>query len=232
MQVYLTKDGAPQGPFSVGQLRQYMETGHCKVTDYACHDGTNWVTIADVPGIAKKAQRLTDVDVSETISRKKLYLIVGIVTVIALSVSCILYFVFRTDTESTAASASQIATTKNIFTLTPEEIVSIYDGDTFKIDLAGVHPLFGDDVSVRLFGVDTPEMRGSEDRVKVLAKKARNLTEQALMGAEKIELKNPQRGKYFRIIADVYVDGKSLAALLMKAGLGKAYDGEGAKPVW
>ena len=232
MQVYLTKDGAPQGPFSVGQLRQYMETGHCKVTDYACHDGTNWVTIEDVPGIAKKAQRLTDVDVSETISRKKLYLIVGIVTVIALSVSCILYFVFRTDTESTAASASQIATTKNIFTLTPEEIVSIYDGDTFKVDLAGVHPLFGDDVSVRLFGVDTPEMRGSEDRVKVLAKKARNLTEQALMGAEKIELKNPQRGKYFRIIADVYVDGKSLAALLMKAGLGKAYDGEGAKPVW
>jgi endonuclease YncB( thermonuclease family) len=232
MQVYLTKDGAPQGPFSVGQLRQYMEAGHCQATDYACHDGTNWVTIADVPGIAKKAQRLTNVDVPETISRKKLYLIVGIVTVIALSVSCILYFVFRTDTESTAASASQIATTKNIFTLTPEEIVSIYDGDTFKIDLAGVHPLFGDDVSVRLFGVDTPEMRGSEDRVKVLAGKARNLTEQALMGAEKIELKNPQRGKYFRIIADVYVDGKSLAELLMKAGLGKAYDGEGAKPIW
>ena len=110
--------------------------------------------------------------------------------------------------------------------------MSIYDGDTFKIDLAGVHPLFGDDVSVRLFGVDTPEMRGSEDRVKVLAGKARNLTEQALMGAEKIELKNPQRGKYFRIIADVYVDGKSLAELLMKAGLGKAYDGEGAKPIW
>ena len=86
--------------------------------------------------------------------------------------------------------------------------------------------------SVRLFGVDTPEIRGSEDRVKVLAEKARKLTEQALMGAAKIELKNPQRGKYFRIIADVYVDGESLAALLMKAGLGKAYDGEGAKPVW
>ena len=232
MQVYLTKDGVPQGPFSVGQLRQYMETGHCQPTDYACHDGTNWVTIADIPGIAKKVQRLTNVEVPETISRKKLYLIVGIVTVIALSVSCVLYFVFRTDTESGAASASQIATNGNLFTLTPEEIVSIYDGDTFKIDLAGVHPLFGDDVSVRLFGVDTPEMRGSEDRVKVLAEKARKLTEQALMGAAKIELKNPQRGKYFRIIADVYVDGESLAALLMKAGLGKAYDGEGAKPVW
>jgi len=232
MQVYLTKDGAPQGPFSVGQLRQYMETGHCQATDYACHDGTNWVTIADVPGIAKKAQRLTSMDVPETISRKKLCLILGIVTVIALLVSCVLFFAFSADDESVSTGASPVASGGDIFTFTPEEIVSIYDGDTFKIDLAGVHPLFGDDVSVRLFGVDTPEIRGSEDRVKVLAEKARKLTEQALMGAEKIELKNPQRGKYFRIIADVYVDGESLAALLMKAGLGKAYDGEGAKPVW
>ena len=232
MQVYLTKDGAPQGPFSVGQLRQYMETGHCQATDYACHDGTNWVTVADVPGIAKKVQRLTNVDIPETKSRKKLYLIAGIVTVIALAVSSVLYFVFRTDTESGAASAFQVATIGDIFTFTPEEIVSIYDGDTFKIDLAGVHPLFGDDVSIRLFGVDTPEMRGSEDRVKVLAEKARNLTEKALMGAKRIELKNPQRGKYFRIVADVYVDGNSLAELLMKAGLAKTYDGTGEKPVW
>ena len=154
MQVYLTKDGAPQGPFSVGQLRQHMETGHCQATDYACHDGTNWVTIADVPGIAKKAQRLTNVDVPETISRKKLYLIVGIVTVIALSVSCVLYFVFRTDTESGAASASQIATTGNIFTLTPEEIVqSALDEGVHVIGLSilsGSHGVLVRDVLERL----------------------------------------------------------------------------------
>ena len=232
MQIYLTKDGVPQGPFSVGQLRHHMETGHCRATDYACHDGTNWVTVADVPGIAKKAQKLANVDASEAISRKNLYLIAGIVTVIAISLSFALYFAFSSDDGDASTSASQIASGGDIFTFTPEKIVSIYDGDTFKIDLAGVHPLFGDDVSVRLFGVDTPEIRGSEDRIKVLAGKARKLTEQALMGAEKIELKNPQRGKYFRIIADVYVDGKSLSALLMKAGLGKAYDGEGARPVW
>ena len=232
MQVYLTKDGSPQGPFSVRQLRQYLETGHCQATDYACYDGTNWVTVADIPGIAKKAQRFTNIDVPDKISRKKLYLIVGIVTVIALSVSCVLYFALSADDGSVSTGVSQVASGGDIFTFTPEKIVSIYDGDTFKIDLAGVHPLFGDDVSVRLFGVDTPEIRGSEDRVKVLAEKARKLTEQALMGAAKIELKNPQRGKYFRIIAEVYVDGKPLAELLMKAGLAKAYDGEGARPIW
>ncbi len=231
MQVYLTKDGVPTGPFSVVQLRKHMEAGHCQATDYACHDGTNWVTVADVPGITQEIQQLTEVDVPETKSRKKLYLIAGTVAVIALTLSSVSYFTASSNTES-ETPASQVATIGDIFTITPEEVVSIYDGDTFKIDLAGVHPLFGDDVSIRLLGVDTPEIRGSEDRVKVLAQKARKLTEKALMGAKIIELKNPQRGKYFRIIADVYVDGNSLADLLMKAGLAKTYDGTGEKPVW
>jgi endonuclease YncB( thermonuclease family) len=208
-----------------------MEAGHCQATDYACHDGTNWVTVADVPGITQEIQQLTEVDVPETKSRKKLYLIAGTVAVIALTLSSVSYFTASSNTES-ETPASQVATIGDIFTITPEEVVSIYDGDTFKIDLAGVHPLFGDDVSIRLLGVDTPEIRGSEDRVKVLAQKARKLTEKALMGAKIIELKNPQRGKYFRIIADVYVDGNSLADLLMKAGLAKTYDGTGEKPVW
>ena len=63
MQVYLTKDGVPTGPFSVVQLRKHMEAGHCQATDYACHDGTNWVTVADVPGITQEIQQLTEVDV-------------------------------------------------------------------------------------------------------------------------------------------------------------------------
>ena len=34
-----------------------------------------------------------------------------------------------------------------------------------------------------------------------------------------------QRGKYFRILADVYVDGISLADNLIKAGHARVYDG-------
>jgi len=232
MQVYLTKDGTPQGPFSVGQLRQYLEAGDCLPTDYACHDGTNWVRVADVPGLAENAKKFTRPEIRPAKSRKKLFWIIGTATFLALSVSGVLLFVFSGDSEGVVASSSSPSSDGDIFTFTPEEVVSIYDGDTFKIDLAGVHPLFGDDVSVRLSGVDTPEIRGSEDRVKVLAEKARSLTEKTLMGGERIELKNPQRGKYFRIVAEVYVDGKSLADLLVKAGLAKAYDGEGTRPVW
>ena len=37
---------------------------------------------------------------------------------------------------------------------------------------------------------------------------AQQLTEKALEGASKQELRNPQRGKYFRIISEVCIDGE------------------------
>ncbi len=95
-----------------------------------------------------------------------------------------------------------------------------------------MHPLFGDDLSIRLFGVDTPEMRGTTDEVKALAMQAQQVTEKALKGASKIELRNPQRGKCFRIISEVWIDGESLADMLKEKGLAKDYDGEGARPEW
>ena len=121
---------------------------------------------------------------------------------------------------------------KDIFTLSPEQIVEVYDGDTFKIDLPSQHPLFGDDISVRVLGIDTPELKGSRDEVKALAYNAKNRTQELLSDAKTIELKNPQRNKYFRVLAEVWVDGKSLGERLKSDGLGKEYDGEGARPEW
>ena len=68
----------------------------------------------------------------------------------------------------------------------------------------------GDGISIRLFGIDTPEMRGTTDEVKALAMQAQQVTEKALKRASNIELRNPQRGKYFRIISEVWVDGEML----------------------
>ena len=65
-----------------------------------------------------------------------------------------------------------------------------------------------------------------------MVKPPRDLAEKLLRGAKRIELRNPQRGKYFRIVADVYLDGESLAEKLKEAGLAKDYDGEGEKPTW
>ena len=46
-----------------------------------------------------------------------------------------------------------------------------------------------------------------------------------LKDAEQITLKNMERGKYFRIAADVIVDGENLADQLIDAGVAVKYDG-------
>ena len=46
-----------------------------------------------------------------------------------------------------------------------------------------------------------------------------------LKDAEQISLKNMERGKYFRIAADVIVDGESLVDMLIEAGMAVRYDG-------
>jgi endonuclease YncB( thermonuclease family) len=45
------------------------------------------------------------------------------------------------------------------------------------------------------------------------------------LGYHSIELKNMQRGKYFRIVADVHVDDKNLADMLIENNLAVRYDG-------
>ena len=140
------------------------------------------------------------------------------------------YYLLGSDEEEEATAS--VTNDDNPFILSPDQVVDVYDGDTFKIDLPSMHPLFGDDLSIRLFGVDTPEMRGTTDEVKALAMQAQELTEKALEGASKIELRNPQRGKYFRIISEVWIDGESLAGMRKAKGLAKDYDGEGARPEW
>ena len=42
---------------------------------------------------------------------------------------------------------------------------------------------------------------------------------------KRIDLENIERGKYFRIIADIKIDGKSLTRYLLKNGLAYSYDG-------
>ena len=94
------------------------------------------------------------------------------------------------------------------------------------------HPLFGDDLSIRVLGIDTPEMKGTSDEIKALANQAKNRTQELLREADLIVLKNLERGKYFRVVAEVWIDGESLGETLKEEGLAKDYDGEGARPEW
>lgn len=109
------------------------------------------------------------------------------------------------------------------------EVTSIYDGDTSRCNLQGYPPIASERIGIRINGIDTPEMRDNRSTVKALARKAKQHTVQRLREGQQIVLRNMKRGKYFRIVADVYVDGRNLGEELVTAGLAKPYDG-GKKP--
>ena len=109
--------------------------------------------------------------------------------------------------------------------LTVSEITSIYDGDTFRANIKGLHPLIGEHIGIRVAGVDTPEIKGKCAQEKKLARKAKQITVDFLRSSKVIELRNVKRGKYFRIVADVFGDDESLTRILINSGLAVAYNG-------
>ncbi len=111
------------------------------------------------------------------------------------------------------------------------EVTSIYDADTFRVNIEGWPDIAGKDVPIRVNGVDAPEIRGKCESEKKDARKAKQFTVNLLRSAQMVELKNMRRGKYFRILADVYVDGEALSEKLISAGLARPYNG-GTREGW
>jgi len=115
--------------------------------------------------------------------------------------------------------------------LTNVEYVRNYDGDTITVNIKGIHPLIGSYIGIRINGIDTPEVKSQCQKEKVLAHSAKIFIEDILKDSKNITLKNVNRDKYFRILADVYVDGVNLSDLLIINGMAVPYNG-GTKIDW
>ena len=116
-------------------------------------------------------------------------------------------------------------------TVTVSKVISVYDGDTFRVDIDSLPPIVGKNIPIRLNGVDTPEIRGKCQYEKDLALKARDFVRNKLANAKEIKLTKLQRGKYFRVVADVMIDGVSLEQELLENKLAYKYTG-GKKSSW
>jgi len=116
-------------------------------------------------------------------------------------------------------------------TVTVSKVISVYDGDTFRVNIASLPPIVGKNIAIRVNGVDTPEIRGKCEYEKNLALKARDFVRGKLSNAKEIKLTNLQRGKYFRVVANVVVDGISLEQELLDNKLAYRYSG-GKKLSW
>ena len=116
-------------------------------------------------------------------------------------------------------------------TVIVSKVISIYDGDTFRVDIASLPPIVGKNIAIRVNGVDTPEIQGKCQYEKDLALKARDFVRNKLANAKEIKLTNLQRGKYFRVVANVLLDGVSLEQDLLENKLAYKYSG-GSKSSW
>ena len=116
-------------------------------------------------------------------------------------------------------------------TVTVSKVISVYDGDTFRVDIDSLSPIVGKNIRIRLNGVDTPEIQGKCQHEKDLALKARDFVRNKLANAKEIKLTKLQRGKYFRVVANVYLDGVSLEQELLENKLAYKYTG-GKKSNW
>ena len=84
------------------------------------------------------------------------------------------------------------------------------DGDTFRCDIDKHTPIAGKNISIRLRGINTPELKSKAPELRKSAYEEKERLERLLTSAKVIELRNLGRDKYFRINADVYIDGEPL----------------------
>lgn len=123
-------------------------------------------------------------------------------------------------------------------TITDFTIIKVIDGanspqkcDTFIINIANVPDVFGNNIAVRIRGIDTPELNDKREEIRKISIQAKEELERLLYSGNKIILYDLGRDKYFRLLASVKVGNIDVAEYLIKKGLAKSYDG-GVKTSW
>ncbi len=99
-------------------------------------------------------------------------------------------------------------------------VIRVVDGDTFVCDIDEFPPIVGKAIAVRLRNIDTPELKNKNPGERQAAYREKQRLHEILGKAEIIQLINLRRDKYFRIDADVIIDGKPLLPLLNQLYVG------------
>ena len=104
-------------------------------------------------------------------------------------------------------------------------VIKVYDGDTITIATKlpiNNSPLYR--FSIRLNGIDTPEIKSVNEDEKIAAIEVKNILTEMLVN-KNVLLKNLQNEKYGRILADVYLDDLCINEWLLRERLAVKYDG-------
>lgn len=114
------------------------------------------------------------------------------------------------------------------------KITRIIDGDTVAFQAPWLPDPLKKELSLRVYGVDTPEkgFRAKCPSEDARGQAATKFTQSALGSAKKTEIILREWDKYGgRVLGDVLIDGKSLRELLIRNGYAREYYGD-AKTSW
>ena len=103
-------------------------------------------------------------------------------------------------------------------------LISVYDGDTFTSDIYLGYDIWLKDQKIRVFGIDTPEIRGGTLETKEAARKSRDRVRILLFGAKEIILGNITNDSFGRRVCRVWFDQKELSPLLIEEGFAIKYE--------
>lgn len=109
------------------------------------------------------------------------------------------------------------------------KVVDVYDGDTIRVDIDLGFGVVLNNQPVRLYGIDTPEVRGPERHEG--QRSAAYLNHLLARANMEIELKTHQakkgtdaKGKYGRWLAEIIIDGMNVNQHLIERGYGVPYE--------
>ena len=105
------------------------------------------------------------------------------------------------------------------------QVIKVYDGDTITIAAKLPYdnsPLYR--FSVRLNGIDTPEIKGKNEDEITVAKEARDELSKLILH-KNITLKDIKTEKYGRVLAEVYLDDLHINNWMLEQRFAVVYDG-------
>ena len=104
------------------------------------------------------------------------------------------------------------------------KVIKVYDGDTITV---ASKILNGTDMyrfSVRLNGIDSPEIKGKSEAEKMSAIVSRDKLSNLILN-KVVRLEDVKTEKYGRILAEVYLDNLNINKWMLENKLAEPYDG-------
>ena len=96
------------------------------------------------------------------------------------------------------------------------KVISAYDGDTIRVDVDLGFSFKKENMALRLYGIDAPEIRGD---TRIRGRASRDFLREKILG-EHVTIKTHKdaKGKYGRYLAEVFLGPISINDLMVQEG--------------